>query len=95
EIQQKTVLLLLWVIEPSYLCHLVDALRRDLIGCCWSGGDPEESRGKQIPQNEIQISERKSEDEINVLIGFPFCPVQNELLHRDGFPNASDALLRR
>uniref|UniRef100_A0A0E9RSD9 Uncharacterized protein n=1 Tax=Anguilla anguilla TaxID=7936 RepID=A0A0E9RSD9_ANGAN len=43
---------------------------------------------------QIQISEREIEDEINVLIGFSFCPVQNELLHRDGFPNASDALCK-
>ncbi|MCJ8729074.1 hypothetical protein PDJAM_G00012200 [Pangasius djambal] len=46
------VLLFLRITEPSYLCYLVYTLRRYLIGCSWSSGYPEESRGKQIPLDE-------------------------------------------
>ncbi|KAK1784450.1 hypothetical protein P4O66_008824, partial [Electrophorus voltai] len=45
--------LFLWFTEPSYRCYLVSTLGRDLIGCCWSRGYPEESRGKQIPLDEF------------------------------------------
>ncbi|MCJ8729081.1 hypothetical protein PDJAM_G00012210 [Pangasius djambal] len=47
------VLLFLRITEASYLCYLVYTLRRDLIGCSWSRGYPEESRGKQIPLDEV------------------------------------------
>src|SRR4029434_9763564 len=47
------VLLFVWVAESPYFCHLVHTLRWDPISCCWSGGDPEESRGKQIPLDEV------------------------------------------
>ncbi|MCI4374936.1 hypothetical protein PGIGA_G00012230 [Pangasianodon gigas] len=46
------VLLFLRITETSYLCYLVYTLRRDLTGCSWSRGYPEESRGKQIPLDE-------------------------------------------
>ncbi|KAK2842758.1 hypothetical protein Q5P01_012958 [Channa striata] len=47
------VLSLLWVSEPSDLCHHVNTLRRDLIGRCRSCGYPEASRGKQVPPDEV------------------------------------------
>ncbi|KAG5263163.1 hypothetical protein AALO_G00283290, partial [Alosa alosa] len=53
---------------------------------------PEESRGKQILLDEVQFSERKRKYEVDILIGFSFSPVQDELLHRDCFPNASHSL---
>lgn len=45
--------LLLWVIEPLYLCPLVDVLTRDLIGCSRSGGYPDESRGEELSCDEV------------------------------------------
>ena len=47
------VLLLLWVSEPSHLCHHVNAFSRDLIGCCRPCGYPEASRGKQFASNKV------------------------------------------
>ena len=47
------VLLLLWVREPSHLCHHVNALRRDLIGCGRPRGYPETSGRKQLPPDEV------------------------------------------
>ncbi len=134
--------------------------QRDEISCCWSGGDPDESRGSRFPTwgssaarpltlihlhhltshysenpetddtrpdhqrwttryihhwifpfllfqgkrheedlkdwvfflHQIELSERKWKYELDVLILFPFSPVQDELLHRDCFSNASDSL---
>ncbi len=155
------IFLLLRVIESLNFCHTVDVVGGDLIGCCWSGGDPDESRGKQISFhevwhqqthwwnlshirnfltvwkhqwnsafiqtikdehnftfiinlwvqilkfrikvkqksvktvqmifNQVQLSKCKHKYEIYILIVFSLGPVQNELLHRDGFSNSSNA----
>ncbi|XDV33449.1 hypothetical protein PO909_003865, partial [Leuciscus waleckii] len=42
--------------------------------------------------HQVELSERKWKYELDVLILFPFSPVQDELLHRDCFSNASDSL---
>ncbi len=47
------IFLLLRLIESLNFCHTVDVFWGDLIGCCWSGGDPDESRGKQLSSDEV------------------------------------------
>lgn len=149
------VLLLLRVIEPSYLGPLVDVVSINLIGCCRSGGDPDESRREELSCDEvcdqdvqrccfcifshifimikgqrestliqtikdeqnlktflqsidwfhegeelmkqvnqtavffsyfIDLAKRKWNDEVNILVLFSFCPVENKLLNRQFFP---------
>ncbi len=47
------IFLLLRLIESLNFCQMVDVFGGDLIGCCWSGGDPDESRGKQLSFHEL------------------------------------------
>ncbi|KAK0134886.1 Testosterone 17-beta-dehydrogenase 3 [Merluccius polli] len=47
------VLLLLWVGEPSHLCHHANTLSRDLIGCRRACGYPDASGGKQVAPDEV------------------------------------------
>ena len=47
------VLLLLLVGEPPHLCHHVNTLSRDLIGCRRACGYPDASRGKQVAPDEV------------------------------------------
>ncbi len=47
------IFLLLRLIESLNFCQTVDVFGGDLIGCCWSGGDPDESRGKQLSFHEL------------------------------------------
>ena len=41
--------------------------------------------------HQVQLSKRKWKYEEDILIGFSFSPVQNELLHRDCFSNSSNS----
>ena len=47
------VILLLWVGEPSHLCHHVNTVSRDLIGCRRACGYPDTSGGKQVAPDEV------------------------------------------
>ncbi len=47
------IFLLLRVIESLNFSHPVDVFWRDLIGCCWSGRDPDVSRGKQLSSDDV------------------------------------------
>ncbi|KAJ3582324.1 hypothetical protein NHX12_012188 [Muraenolepis orangiensis] len=47
------LLLLLWVGEPSHLCHHANTLKRDLIGCRRACGYPDASGGKQVAPDEV------------------------------------------
>ncbi|KAJ3582614.1 hypothetical protein NHX12_000427 [Muraenolepis orangiensis] len=47
------LLLLLRVGEPSHLCHHVNTLSRDLIGCRRACGYPDASGGKQVTPDEV------------------------------------------
>src|SRR4029434_2027429 len=42
--------------------------------------------------HQVQLSENERKYEVDILIGFSFSPVQNELLHRYCFSNASHSL---
>ncbi len=50
------IFLLLRLIESLNFCQTVDVFGGDLIGCCWSGGDPDESRGKQLSLMSFDIT---------------------------------------
>ncbi len=42
------VLLFLLIVESPHLSHLINVFSGYQTGCCWSGCDPDESRGNQI-----------------------------------------------
>ena len=44
---------LLWVGEPSHLCHHANTLSRDLIGCPRACGYPDAGGGKQVAPDEV------------------------------------------
>ncbi|KAJ3583687.1 hypothetical protein NHX12_015895 [Muraenolepis orangiensis] len=51
--EEYFILFLLWVGEPSHLCHHANTLSRDLIGCRRACGYPDASGGKQVAPDEV------------------------------------------
>ncbi len=47
------VLLFLLIVESSHLSHLINVVSGYQTGCCWSGCDPDESRGNQMSLDQI------------------------------------------
>ncbi len=58
-------------IGPLNFSQTVDVFEGNLIGCYWSAGGPEESRGKQLPFNKVDIN--TPTDEVS-LVSFCFHP---------------------